>query len=298
MLQRRNNVQILFVLLLISAGGLIFRQSVIINEENLVIAKNLIKKSITKNFIVHTPITVNNDSDLAVFSSRGNGTFNSPYIITGWNITASQKDGIHITGTTKHFQINNCWIASSLAHGIFIENVTTGTVTLTNNTCINNNGDGINLWNSSSSILDNNNCSNNDKGIILQYSGSSILDNNTCNNNEKYGIYLSRSNLSNATSNICANNRQTGIYFILSSSSTVTNNMCSENNQRGLSLISSSSSTVSNNVCNINTKGIEVVESSFSTITDNFCLENNGEGISIDSSRYSLIKNNICSGNT
>ncbi len=95
--------------------------------------------SISRGYTVHDPIVITNDGELTAVANSGTGVANDPYIIADWNITGSTIDGIYITGTTKHFRIENCWIGNSTNRGIYVGSVTTGTTTITNNTC-NNNG--------------------------------------------------------------------------------------------------------------------------------------------------------------
>ncbi|MFX0207142.1 MAG: right-handed parallel beta-helix repeat-containing protein [Candidatus Hodarchaeota archaeon] len=119
-------------------------------------------------------------------ANNSTGTVNDPYIIADWNITGSTIYGIYITGTTKHFRIENCWIVNSAHHGIFVDDVTSGTATICNNTCNDNGDDGIYLGYSSSLTVANNSCNiNNKNGIYPEGSGSSTIINNTCNNNDK-----------------------------------------------------------------------------------------------------------------
>ncbi|MHA1207338.1 MAG: right-handed parallel beta-helix repeat-containing protein, partial [Candidatus Hodarchaeales archaeon] len=196
---------LLVVLLLVSSGVLILSPTVEKRQENSISKYNSVKKSVVQEYKFHAPITVSNDAELAVVSNSGTGSVNDPFIISGWNITGASIYGIHITGTTKHFRIENCWIESSSLHCINLNNVAPGTARIINNTC-NNNGYGILLSNSGSSIVANNTCNNNsDKGIFLYDSSSSIVANNTCNNNGDNGIYLIGSSSSIITNNTFLN---------------------------------------------------------------------------------------------
>ncbi|MFX1506831.1 MAG: NosD domain-containing protein, partial [Promethearchaeota archaeon] len=133
-------------------------------------------RSVTQNYTAHESIYITNDSQLAAMANNGTGTVNDPYIIADWNITGSTIYGIYITGTTKHFRIENCWIVNSAHHGIFVDDVTSGTATICNNTCNNNSDHGIYLGYSSSLTVANNSCnSNNENGIYLEGSVSSTI---------------------------------------------------------------------------------------------------------------------------
>jgi len=56
----------------------------------------------------HDPIEITSDEDFLAFP--GSGTYEDPYLIENYNITSSTSFGIHITSTTKHFLIRNCYI--------------------------------------------------------------------------------------------------------------------------------------------------------------------------------------------
>ncbi len=168
----------------------------------------------------HDPIEITSDSDFEVF--LGTGTAEDPYIIEGYNITTWTDYGIYITDTTGYFIVRNCYIDAG-DYGIYIDDAADGTVTIEDNTCSNNQWDGIYLWSSDSSTVINNIFSNNYWGIKLYNSGSSTVANNTCNNNNR-GILLRSSGSSTVANNTCINNGDDGILLYSSGSSTVANN--------------------------------------------------------------------------
>ncbi len=181
----------------------------------------------------HDSIDIRYDSDFEVFP--GTGTEEDPYVIEGYDITTTDDNGIYISGTTKYFIINNCYVDAS-EYGICIYNVTDGTATVINNTC-SNNYRGIYLWDSDSSTIGNNTCSNNNKwGILLKSSGSSTVVNNTCSNNGYDGIWLYSSSSSTVANNTCSNNNGQGITFEDSAFCVVTYNLLQENEYYGIYL--------------------------------------------------------------
>lgn len=147
----------------------------------------------------HASISITSDSELEVFP--GSGTEEDPYLIEGYEIITTDNIGISITGTTKYFIINNCYVEANY-HGIDIYNVASGTAIITNNTCNNNGLEGIKVLFSSSSTIVNNTCNNNsDIGIVVGISSSSFVENNTCCNNRYYGIFLDVSSSSTIVNN-------------------------------------------------------------------------------------------------
>ena len=298
MVKRRNNFQItsllLFVFLLYLSTNI---SPVQISLSDMVVSPN---RSISQNYTVNDSIVVTNDSELAAVANNGTGTANDPYIIANRNITGSGVYGIHISGTTKHFRIENCWIDSSTKSAIFFQNVATGTSIIANNT-LNNNGEaGIRLNYSGNSTVENNTVKNNGwYGIHFFTSGFSTITNNICSNNSENGLNLYKTRSSTITNNICNNNSENGLYLYNSGSSTVTSNICNNNGKNGINLASSLSLTIiANNTCNNNSwNGIYLINSGISTVANNKCNNNSEYGLYLYKSGSSTVKNNICNNN-
>jgi parallel beta-helix repeat protein len=256
-------------------------------------------KSISQSYIIHDPIAITTDGELAAVANSGTGTANDPYIIAGWNITGLSTHGISIIGTTKYFKIENCWVGSSnIDYGIYVDSVASGTTTIINNTC-NSNYYGISLWYANSSTVINNTCtSNRFAGINLEHSGSSTVAKNTCTYNSRDGIRLRDSNYLIVTNNTCTSNRYAGINLEHSGSSTVAKNTCTSNRYAGINLEHSGSSTVVNNTCNNNYYGVGIGlwGSAFTTLANNTC-NSNYYGIRLGDSNYLIVTNNTCNSN-
>ena len=239
-------------------------------------------KSIAMKYTTHDPINITNDNELAAVANSGTGTDTNPYIIAGWHISDSPTHGILITGTTKYFQIEKCWIESSIGDGICVDTVAPGTSTITNNTCTYNANDGITLWFSDSITITNNTCTNNNRiGVSIRGSESATITKNICNGNRWDGIYVMYSDSSSITNNTCSNNEK-GLHLRHYYSSTVTDNICTDNGD-GITLTYSDSSTVVNNLCNSNeNNGIYLSISDNNSVTWNSLVENGNFGIGLD----------------
>ncbi|MHA1346499.1 MAG: NosD domain-containing protein [Candidatus Heimdallarchaeaceae archaeon] len=279
----------------------------------------------------HASISITSDAGLEIFP--GSGTKEVPYLIEGYNITTTDTYGISITGTTKYFTVRNCYVDAN-TYGIYSDNIATGTATVINNTCNNNNLAGIDLGHSDNSIVSNNTCINNWAGIWLFHSGSSTVANNTCNNNY-VGNILTSSSHSTIANNTCSDNN-IGLSLSYTGSCTVVNNTFTN---CGLvidedSIINYLSNTVENNLVNgkilgyyINLDSIIISESVYgqlilanctnvtvsdqilnetsiglflhsctnSNIINNTCNSNNRYGIFLSSSDNSTFVNNTCS---
>ncbi|MBN2230763.1 MAG: right-handed parallel beta-helix repeat-containing protein [Candidatus Thorarchaeota archaeon] len=82
--------------------------------------------------IVTSAITVSGDSAFTGAGFTGTGTPGDPYILDGVAVTTSSGgNGIYITGTTKHFIIQNCIVnltAASSSYGIRFNDADNGTI--------------------------------------------------------------------------------------------------------------------------------------------------------------------------
>ena len=247
-------------------------------------------------YITHDVIRINNDTDFANQAAAegwpGDGTQSNPYIISGYDIDAhGAGNAIYIGNTTVYFVVENCYLHNTSLQswpyfagtGITLYKVTNGT--LENNTCSNNDWDGIYLWYSSNNVISNNTCSNNGDGIYLDYSSNNMISNNTCSNNDQ-GIWLYSSSNNVISNNTCSNNGY-GIYlYYYSSNNVITNNTYSNNNWDGIFLDSSSNGNViSNNLFANNTDyGIYIYSGSNNHIYHNSFYYNQGSGGTYNSS--------------
>ena len=225
---RNTTFSLFFVLLLLYPGVNIFSIPVCFSYSFI-----SLNSSLAQDYIIHDRIRVHNDSELATIANSGTGTVHDPYIVSGWNITVDvMVDGIFITGTTKYFRIENCWIKGPPPYdfgaysGIDIQNVVSGTATIVNNN-ICTSGYGIFLWETHSATVAHNICNNNlYTGIFIDHSNSSTITNNACTNNSGSGIYLRDSDNNSVIWNIQVENGNYGIALVEGSD----NNLIHHNN--------------------------------------------------------------------
>ena len=253
---------------------------------------------------IHNPILINNSADFASQAVNeswlGDGTSETPYIIQGYEISASSMPGIQIFDSDVYFIIEGCYIHDGGAdvighHGIYLDTCTNGA--LTNNICSNNN-DGILLWDcTGSNTLSNNNCSGNYYGIYLESSGGSTVSNNICSSNVNDGLHLPSSSYSTATNNTCISNGGHGLSLDTSNFCTLTNNTCRSNDHSGIFLYESINNTISGNNCSSNVQNGILLDTSCShnTLSDNHCWDNDYYGIDVKSnSNNNTVINNDC----
>ncbi|MFX1506636.1 MAG: nitrous oxide reductase family maturation protein NosD [Promethearchaeota archaeon] len=250
-----------------------------VGNDQLSVSWDSILKPLVQNYIVHDPISISNDEELAATAIRGTGTIKDPYMLTGLNISTTEANGIYITGTTKVFRVTNCLIQGSSLEGIYIDNVAAGTAFIADNTCNNN-------------TL---------HGIFIKSSRSSIVENNTCSNNEGGGIQVYESNFSIVCDNICQDNDEAGISLWFSESPTIINNNCNHNTGEGIFLNSSSFTLVCDNHCYDNYNGIRTLNSENNSILWNVITGNENYGVTLEyPSDYNHIHHNtfIDNGNS
>ena len=148
------------------------------------------------------PITILNDTAFTLPANDfpGNGTYDDPYLISGYNITDSSGILIHIENTSKTFKIENCYLNGdgSYFQCIFLSNVTDGTIV---NNIICNTGasdftPAITLKVSHNNTFLNNIIFDCEGGMYLGNSLENTIINNTIRDNKnlagfiEYGIFL------------------------------------------------------------------------------------------------------------
>ena len=121
-------------------------------------------------------IIINNNNDFLLYSSRGNGTKENPYIIENFIFrTNASGTAIQISNTDKYFLLKNVEVDDW--------NI------------------GISLFNVKNGMIENNTVSYSDWGIKLNRSSTISLVNNTVYIGKNYGIYLIESSNNNLESN-------------------------------------------------------------------------------------------------
>ena len=149
---------------------------------------------------------------------------------------------------------------------------------VTNNTCIDTDGSGIQIENSSSVLVKDNICNNCRRGILVQNCDTIIVEGNTCNNNDpEYGIGVVDSPFTVVTNNTCDNNLWYSIAVHSSDYSNVTYNSC-YNNTDSFSIGSDYCLVTYNEVEETAIYGIEVLGNNNTIHHNNFI--DNAQGLS------------------
>ncbi len=257
------------------------------NSNQLDIAKN------TKSLVPHDSIVITEDNDFIVQGYPGNGAIDDPYIISNYEIIASNSYGIFIIDVTKCFTIRNCHIESNI-DGTYIRNVFSNrtiidgntienvgqhaicVMTSTNFTVVNNEldnggafGTGIKIM-APNSIIENNTVMNYYDGIIT-YGDNEVIVNNSIASCGRYGILASD-----------------GMNIFIS------NNMFNENLEDGIKLSTIDDSVIKNNSLIGNGGcGIELTAVYDTEIFCNTIIENDNYGIdTLDTSQNIVFHHN------
>ena len=187
----------------------------------------------SQSYIIHPPILITSDSGFSGYSFMGNGSFNNPYLIEGYNITAvgSLSIAIEIRNTNSYFIIRDCIIYTEYI-GIALSYVQSGTSKVSQNIIISttNNGGGILLGNMNNCTIERNYCHDFTQGIHTNdVDGCTIYSNNILNSNYQ-GINIRYSDSNIITYNIIINSKQHGIAIVGTSMNNVIHHNRLENN--------------------------------------------------------------------
>jgi parallel beta-helix repeat protein len=197
------------------------------------------------------PIIIWNDEDFSFYNLEGNGSFESPYLIEGLNITTDSYYGIYIKGVTKYFEIRNNYIDANKV-GIYIENTADGVAIIKENVLFNNIDFGIQIIDSDSVKVSKNYCYSStnqltNQGISISFSANSLVSNNTSIYQEVRGISVQNSPYSEITSNNCSFNDNFGLFVDESEHLEISDNMFDSNGLNGLSITLSRNTNISKN---------------------------------------------------
>ncbi len=265
----------------------------------------------------------------------GSGNWGEPYVIENVTIDAGGSgSGIFIRDSTVPFIIKNCTLYNGGTNGwdagIRLENVSNGTIF--NNTCSNNQMNGITLINSCENCTIENNIiqDNDDKGIILNnqcynvtilnntigetptgqaqnygisiqaQSHDTIVENNTIFGHITNGIEIDDSKCQ-IVNNTIYQNSLNGIYVthIDSSGTEVINNTIRDSNTYGIHIRNSANFVIvrGNSIKDINQYGINLHNVISPTLSDNEMINCGVVVFGFQVSTFTIYRNNTVNGN-
>jgi len=249
----------------------------------------------SNNVVSENNITNNLDGIILDSSSNNN--------ISGNTFT---NDGLHVYDSYQNSVVDNTVNGKPL---VYLEGVVeytvgdAGQVVLVNsdsirveNLNLSRTSIGVQLWETTNSIIDGNNIVNNGYGIWLDSSSNNSINGNNITANNWGGIQLHDSSNNVVSENNITNNRD-GIVLSSSSSNSISGNNVTANNDDGIALGSSSSNSISgNNIAN-NEYGVALYESSYNSISMNK-ITTNERGIHIQESSSNMVSGNNITANS
>jgi len=243
------------------------------------------------DYTPHPPIYINGNDDFTPENGvvAGNGTKENPYIIEGWEINASNADGIRIENTTVYFVIRNCYIHDNNGSAIYLFSVLNGC--MLNNICSANANYGVFVHFSHYNVINKCSISNNGiGGVCLYFSLNNSIHNCNFLNN---GVFIWGSRLSHYIHNIRDNKiNDKELFYIVNGSNIKLGNLSAGQ----LFLVGCNNVIIKNMVINNVEIGIEII------FCKNILLEGNsflkiGIGILISRSKIISIINSSFSEN-
>jgi parallel beta-helix repeat protein len=262
----------------------------------------------------HAPIDIMNNAEFTAANgvTGGSGSSLDPYVIEGWEITASTADGIRLYTTSAwviirdvyvrdggtsfdgirlwgsyNIRIENCTITTSL-HGVRID---FSTADMVNNTITSNYEDGIWIDTGGGLMTGNSISSNINDGIRIQNGGSGrVIGNNISSNG--LGLRFSGADDSIASGNNVFLNGNIGIGVGNSENITiVANNLTS--NQDCMYVTNSIDVRITGNNCSNNTGSMRIDMTSQLTVMGNNFSNNLGGIGALHSDDVVIVGNNF-----
>lgn len=188
---------------------------------------------LAQTYVDHPPIEILSDAAFSGYSFPGNGSFNNPYIIEGYNITAlgSLSIAIEIRNTNSYFIIRNCLIYTEYI-GIGLSYIHSGTSKISQNIIrsIMNLGGAITLRHMNNCTIERNFCHDFTQGIHIDDVDGCTIHSNTILNSGYQGINFRYSDSNIITSNIIINTKQHGIAMVGTSMNNIIHHNRLENN--------------------------------------------------------------------
>ena len=160
----------------------------------------------------HQPILINGDTGFVLSNGvvQGSGSFQDPYVISGWDINSSSANGIDVRNTNAAFVIRNVSIHSRTSAYI-----------------------GVRLDHTNHATLANSTIHGNSEGVQAIYSNNTIIDGNDVSSNSAKGINVAEVSVNATISRNLASGETNGIIFTDSYNVTVANNVA-DNDRWGI----------------------------------------------------------------
>ncbi|MFX0095617.1 MAG: right-handed parallel beta-helix repeat-containing protein, partial [Candidatus Hodarchaeota archaeon] len=267
----------------------------------------------SKSFQPITSISIRKNADFPIYASSGSGSPNNPYIIEGYNITASGTL-IKVNGTSAYFIIrNNVLNGNGNLKGIQFENVQYGTIynnsiysikrgvylsactniTMSNNEIYNISADTFRVEQSAHITMVNNTVWNvSTKVFDVEQSTYITMVNNTVWNVRGNAFEVEQSTYITMVNNTVWNISSAAVYFSASKNTKLINNVIARS-RVGVWFLNTTNITMSNNTAwNIKSNAFDVRGSTYITMTNNTAWNIKSNAFDVRGSTYITMTNN------
>lgn len=231
----------------------------------------------------HDPIYIGSDTEFTEPNgvTGGSGTYEVPYIISGWEIKGDASAGIDIEGTSAFFVIRDVHIIlsdGSLASGVYFYDVSNGTV---EDSAIDGIDTGIWVEDSENVTLESNSFTGCNYPLWFDIADNCRIWNNTISGGIQ-GVYIGEVFSFDITGNVISACVYEGIYGYYAHDSLFSSNSISDCDGTGIFLdFSSGDCVIFNN-----------------TLSGNYDYWGNGGGVFLDGCTGILVYHNSFLGNT
>lgn len=260
-------------------------------------------------YTIHSPIQILSDQQFEDQLWPGEGTYESPYIISGFNIT-NDAWAIDIRDTRMHFKISNCYFGnvSSESFGISLDNATNGMIVdcagfgthfalwYAHNSSIMSNEFG----NCTTDVENSDNCSiisNSFELLQVFYSENCTIKHNSVIGTVSDGIRVVGSNSAHIENNTARSlGTASGFGISVSDFCTIIGNNATGSNGNGFWIYNSRNTTLIGNFVSKNSgNGLDINSCENATIECNTAILNSLTGIRIEESHNCEVRSNTVS---
>ncbi len=268
----KKRLSILYFVLIILSSFCLFTT----NSAQIIDPGSIELAPLSFEYTLHSSITISSDADLYLFP--GSGTHEEPFFIEGFNITSSDPFGIHISATTKHVLIRNCFIDVSKT-GILIEDKLEGTVRIENN-----------IITGSEDL--------NGHGVVVYLAKEVVLEENIVSNHASSGLVMAGVDVSYIHNNVFSSNGDTGMEVVYVNNLGIYENKCNDNVKKGMYIGGCDNVIIMGNDFSRNRwEGVYLEECEDCFILNNTIKANNQLGMKMDGIRRCLLNYNLFRSN-
>ncbi|MFX1369561.1 MAG: nitrous oxide reductase family maturation protein NosD, partial [Promethearchaeota archaeon] len=264
-------------------------------------------ESFQKSYDTHADIVIRNDTDFVTQAEDelwpGDGSIDTPYYITGWNIT-SDSTSIDISNVSLYFVVHDCYLSNltdARSDGIQLYNVTHASI---QEVAVTGKAYGIYATFSDSLLISG--CEIDSglySGIFIEVSNNCVIDSCEVFGRGHRGLYVNQCQDLVVSNCDFYDNDIEGIYIFNSDYCNVTGTFSYDNGGSGFFLFQSHFCNLLENTLYGNSKssldtGIHLESSSHTTIVGNEIFSNEFTGIFLSFSPYTQILENDIYNNT